>query len=118
MGTLFRIAAALGVDPRELLAPPARTRTRMGRLTRDAVARAAITGRRPASSDLDTLARGLAAAHRQLLAAAGARGVRRASHRAWRQAKLIWDPKLLEELEARVRKLVWSADRKTSGGTE
>src|SRR5688572_2791435 len=83
VGTLFRLARALNRDPRDLIAAPPRLRERLGRFSRDAVARAAVTGAALASAPLDDLARGLAATNRPVLAAAGAPGIRRASRRAW-----------------------------------
>ena len=115
VGTLFRIARALGCEPRDLVSRPAGLRSKLGRFTRDAVARAAITGRPLTTPALQDLARGLAATNRPVLAAAGAAGARRASRRAWRRARLVWDPRLLADLDARVRKLAWSGAAMRAG---
>lgn len=106
VGTLLRIARALEARPTELLEPLRRRRASLGRFVADATARAAITGRRDLRPELNDLAAGLAWFNRPVLLAASAPGVRRASRRAWNRCRYRWEPVLLEQLAARVRKLV------------
>ena len=104
VGTLLRIAHGLNVPPGHLLRERPRPLRSPGRLAGDAAARAAITGARALSPQLNRLADGLAWICKPSIEAGGGRGARRASAKAWRTAQLEWDHTALQHLQARVRR--------------
>lgn len=108
VGTLLRIAAALDRPPADLVpAGPAAERP-LTHDTLNAVAASVLTGRRPFSAALNSLADGVAWTCRPILEAVRAPGARRGTRRAARLAQLSWSREQVERLTNRVRKLAAS----------
>lgn len=116
VGTLARIARALGVPPAALLEPPAPRRTNLGKVSLDTVALAVVTGRRGLGAEVDRLADAMSWRCQASLEACGAPGASRGSRRAWTRGRLEWDGRLIEALDEKIRKFL-ASDLKADGTT-
>ncbi|HSA59267.1 MAG TPA: helix-turn-helix transcriptional regulator [bacterium] len=114
VGTLLKLAKALGTTPGQLLdEPPPRKALRLNRFERDTVARAVITGTAPASVGLRRLAHDLRPLFRPSLEAAGL-WISRNKTSFVRKRKLrletLYSDDLIRDVSERVKKLLPSFD--------
>ncbi len=95
VGTLCRIARALGMPPHALLLVPPNPSTTVDGRSRRAIIRAVVSGKRNLPKRLTPLADAVAYLCRPALVASGASAVRRGSRHALTVAQLSWTKSLL-----------------------